>query len=190
MGQFFINRSSKDLPVWTYGANCPGYDKTSRRGTLRVREFYRYEDMLLCDGYPEYAIDIRFLSSNYGFTWGYLHGDDVAGATGYNTSVLAIPLYTVSINGTSHKVYQIQNRSEELRRADGTLIGTLAVGTEIATNSDEMGYNYLTYWLIRYVKRNGVWTPADQQNGTYAFVDTGLAVGSGPTTISIKTSLA
>lgn len=191
---FRVNRSGFQIPVWRDSVNEPtcAYIKSLQLGTLLVNEFYRYGSTWFppaCT--PMFVEYIHFLSPS-GFSAGCLHGDNLANRAGYNTSILNFPRRTETIGGTTQRVYQIQNRAEELRNAAGNLLPSspLAIGTEIATDSDTMGQTYLDYWLIRWVKRNGIWTRADNVNGTYAFVDTGLKVGSSPNSISIKTSLA
>lgn len=197
---FVVNRSGFQIPVWEdhmfVPPTCNGttvlrctYDKSRRAGTLLVNEFSIRAGLsgARCEACFMSSWMIRFLSLN-GFRTGWMHSDDAR--AGWDTSILAVPFERQPINGVSWPVYRIQNRAEGLHRQNGSWIEDLAIGTEIATDSATTGQTLVDHWLIRWVKRNGVWTPADQTGNTFGFVDTGLQLGSGPNTISIRTSLA
>lgn len=192
---FRINRSGKTVPIFD-GAlisnSCCAYDKSTAAGTLSVDEFFVLQpNSAFCPscGLGVCGVSFRGIS---GYRHDLVHWDDADAAPGYDTSVLNFPLATGTIHGTTQHVFQIQNRSEELRARDGNIIMTLDPGTEIATDTTRMGQTCEDHWLIWDVKRNNVWTYADNRSGhnTWAFVDTGLKVGCRPTTISIRTSLA
>lgn len=199
MGTFVVNRTGLSVPVWAGNIlptsqpspNCHQYDRSNRVGTLFPNEFYRAGDFVWCPVCFRETQRIRFLSPT-GWREGFTHLIDVGEANWpMGDFMVHFGRRQETIGGTVQQVYAIQNRAEELRAIDGTHFATLAVGTEIATDSSTMGQTWHDHWLIRWVRRGGVWTHADNRAGhnTHAFVDTGLRVGSSPTTNSIRTSL-
>ena len=204
---FMVNRSGLQFPVWNSAAthpnlSCPlvvcSFIKDVQRGTILANEFYRghlQEGCRWCGeaGHNIVSGFIEFLGPT-GWDSGFLHGD-VVSYESWEASrrfVSDFPLRTEAIGGGTQGVFRIQNRAEELRARDGTIIASLAVGTEIASSSIVMGQTFRDHWLIEWVRRGGVWTRADNRPGhdTWAFVDTGLRIGSNPWSISIRTSLA
>lgn len=208
-GRFVVNRSGVSIPIWEWFTmgTCPNcqFDKRNRIGDIDVNEFYNRVTGVSCSQCVSAGRNItgdRIFSQQPGWPplnvrQGFLHGDQIQ--ANYARSILNFSLGTVNIGGTSFRLYGIQNRAAELRARTETdptfppLLGSLPVDTFIATNSDVMGVNFPTNWLIEWVRRGGVWTRADNRSGhnTFAFVDTGIgrtgAWNPTPARISIKT---
>lgn len=113
--------------------------------------------------------------------------------TGY--SILNYALGTVTIDGKSYKVFEIQRARSYVYDSNGNRTGGwLDPGMRFATDSDMLGMNYPWLWYVKYYynKTTGSWLPIIPGKSG-GFIDTGLNAdngGSTPTTSYIKTSLA
>lgn len=105
----------------------------------------------------------------------------------YNASgnVLVESVKTVPINNYVHRVFTV-SQPVSYRAPNGTILGVLAAGTEIACRSSTTGQTYVDN-MIFYYKRTppGSWT---KMNATvdYAFVDLNITSGNMPYNRAIK----
>ena len=91
-----------------------------------------------------------------------------------------------TINGNVHRIFTV-NRAVKYRAINGTELGTLPAGTQLATNSSTTGMNYTSYMVFFYKRTSSTssWTKLDP-NGNYAFVDLDIANGNMPYDRSIR----
>lgn len=193
-GDFVVNRSGIQIPVWAGQIYLPGgvhcaYDRRTQRGTLMPNEFYRFHRHgAFCDSCGRYTYEIRFRNAAGNFVQGFLHHDQLG--SNPMASILDFRIFTEAIGGKSYAAYRTQNRTAELIKQNGNRIELLPIDTFIASNTAVMGDTRLHFWLVDFVRRGGVWTRADTADNTWGFIDTGLLQGDMPNTINIRTGLA
>lgn len=105
----------------------------------------------------------------------------------YNTSgnILVESEKSAPINGVIHRVFTA-NRDVTYRSPEGTRLGTISAGTQLACRNSTTGQTYTDY-MVFYYKRSsgGDWTKMDA-SVDYAFVDLDIAGGSMPYTRAIR----
>lgn len=90
-----------------------------------------------------------------------------------------------TINGKSYRIFTVYGSARSYRNPAGTLMGTLPVGTKLATNESSTGQTYDGYMVFNKKKLpNGSWQ--DLVSTGYGFVDLGLDVGSFPSNRPIR----
>lgn len=90
-----------------------------------------------------------------------------------------------TINGKSYRIFTVYGSARSYRNPSGTLLGTLPVGTMLATNESTTGQTYGGYMVFNKKKLpNGYWQ--DLTSTGYGFVDLGLSVGSFPSNRPIR----
>lgn len=184
---FVVNRIDEIWGTWTGVQTC----SSKYLGVIYAKEFHNWDSGgNICGNSLDPVRLVYFLSSQYGFVEGVIPANHPY----YPKSVLNYSLGTVTLNGKTYKVFEIQNRVEEVWHPNGNLVVYLPTGSQIATDVYTTGATKKYAWLIRaYRAPGGSWcTRFDDGRGnvaSYGFVDTGLRSGSGPRTISIKTSL-
>lgn len=199
--QFSVNRLSISIPVMHMRG--PVGDHPSQRlvGWIAPNDYFRWEwdEGSPISGWPEiHRVLIR--NSAGQLEWGWLSSHEVdANKWTFFSAIINFPLHTFTWNGLALREYHIQNRPAELRRPDGTLHATLAVGTRIAAEApaggairDPMGVNWCTHWRIAavWISQAGelprwVWATGTE----HGFVHTGLPENR-PGTSTIRTALA
>lgn len=169
MSEFLINKSGSTIPVY----NSTGSSK-AQIGTLANREAFSLI------GFEGDFYAIYFLSSS-GMKNGYL----INPPNNACSDCTAYPYGTVSINGTTYKTFKFR-RSSTVYTAGATKWGTVASNCRVACSSALSGQSHPDWKAINYVEStNGTWVQVTGDGSQYGFVDTGLSVGSGPSTISM-----
>jgi len=89
------------------------------------------------------------------------------------------------IYGDSYNTYKM-NRTEEVYCGDGTRWGTVARSMRVASLNSDVGTNHSDWKQINYVENTShEWIKVDGNGYGFGYVDTGLARGSNPSTISL-----
>lgn len=180
-----INKSTKNLPIF---AGWPSSQKGSQIGTIYAREAFSYSD-------TEDGFEVIFRNSSGNIVQGFYYATDAAGNDLFSSNSEAMkaltpctdyPFGTTTINGTRYYTFKFR-RNEQVYTPDGDSWGTVASGMEVACLTDKMGDSHADWKLINYVKRStdGAWVQVTSGNLNYGYVDTGLNVGSTPSTISM-----
>lgn len=177
---------------WEYTVGGTQVENCSQvLGLILNREFHVNDYATTnCGDYRDPLTRVYFLNSSLQFVQGWVAN----GQVWVPVSILEFPLSQVQLGGVWYNVYAIQNRSANVYHPNGKLVTSLPVGSEVATNVDTTGASKKTL-LIKYFRPpGGSWTNQFNDGSgnisNYGFVDTGITYGSGPSKISIKTSLA
>lgn len=198
-----VNRSGTSFPVYeklvqsgafTGGITAGG----SKIGEIMVNEFYT-----VVPNDSPYITSYRIIFQNpqgkqaVGYietTTGYSAGVDTDYAWAkyqepyhyYNSNGSTLVASTKeTIGGKSYRIFTIYGSARSYRNPTGTLLGTLPVGTKLATNESSTGQTYGGYMVFNKKKLpNGSWQ--DLTSSGYGFVDLGLNVGSFPSNRPIR----
>lgn len=92
---------------------------------------------------------------------------------------------TINFGGTTHYVFTVHGSPRPYKNPAGTTLGSLPVGTKLATTCSTIGQSYPWYMLFnKKMLPNGSWQ--DLTSSGYGFVDLGLDVGSFPSNRPIR----
>ena len=183
MSEFCINKSGLAFPVYE---NSDSLNPGSKVGTIYNNEAFSYE-------YGEGGNSIWFRDSSGNIKLGFMpltttSGDPIMSEEEANLFYSYCTDYaygTVRISGTTYKTFKFR-RSEEIYTASATRWGTVAKNMRVACLSSLAGETHPDWKAINYVERtDGEWIKVDGDGYSYGFVDTGLNVGSGASTISM-----
>ena len=169
MSQFYINKSGSTIRV---------YNSTDSSriqiGTLANREAF---SEIGSEG--DFSAN-KFLGKN-GLANGYLINAPVATFT----PCTDYPYESVKIGGTTYKAFKFR-RNSNIYTVDGTYWGKVASGRRVACLTALAGSSHPEWKAINYVENtNGGWIEVFDDKLRYGFVDTGLSIGSGPSSISM-----
>lgn len=169
------------------GGNYPiydGYQNYKKVGTLYNREAF------IAIGGEEFE-NIMFLSSDGKLrtagvdTYRYPFPTD-----GYNYCT-DYPYSIENINGVNYYIFKMR-RTMNVYKSDSNYWGKVAAGMYIATHSSTTGESHKDWLIADYIKdTNGSWVRIDEKttsnpNGkNYGFVDTGLSIASGYSSIPL-----
>jgi len=198
----YVNRSSTGIPVYSKRAASSVHngsisvDKSTRIGTIYQNEFYT---VVPNDSSNITCYKIYFRNSSGQQASGYIETSpgltlgDYAWASYqepymyYNSNgTTLIASATETIGGKTYRIFTVHGYARGYRKTNGDYVGTLSVGTKLATTSSTSGVNFPGY--MQFFKKKipgGSWQ--DLISGaTYGFVDLGLSVGSTPSTRPIR----
>lgn len=169
-----INMSGQTISVYRDPLADPGV----KIGTLSPREAF---SALAGEGFNT----VFFRNSSGVVTEGYIP-DYTRAPDSLYTLATTYPYGTVRIDGELFYTFKFR-RAEEVYTAAGNRWGTVASGMRVACRTDMMGENHHDWKGINYVERStdGAWVKVTGDGYNYGFVDTGLAIGSMPNTISM-----
>lgn len=195
----YVNRSSTSIPVYEKFVANPLYTGNtsaggSQIGTIDPGEFYT---LIPNSSFYQTSWKIVFRQAGVKLTGviesskGYTLGNHPWAATQeayhyYNSNGSSlVSSATETINGTSYRIFTV-NKAVTYRNPSGTSLGTLAVGTKLATNESTTGQTYSDYMLFRMKKPSGGSWANLVSGGTYGFVDLGFLLGSTPSARAIR----
>ena len=183
MPDFCINKSGLAIPVYE---NFDWVNPGAQIGTIYNNEAFSWE-------YGEAGNSIWFRNSSGLITHGFMplatpNGDPIMSEETerlFYTPCTDYAYGTVRINNTAYKTFKFR-RSEEVYTANATRWGTVASNMRVACLTSLAGENHPDWKAINYVERtDGEWIKVEGNGYSYGFVDTGLNVGSGASSISM-----
>lgn len=168
---FCINKSGKKIPVYSDA------DKKSQIGTIYNREAFGYDNNWGGDGY---FCNIVFRKANGSISGGYIidpPNNAMLECTDY-------PYGKARINGTEYKTF-LMRKTSTVYKVNGSKWGTVAANRRVACKTVLSGDSHPEWKAINYVENtNGLWIPVNSSDKLkYGFVDTGLSVASGYSSI-------
>ena len=167
---FCVNKSGVSVPVYS------NQNESQRIGTIGNREAFGYDRNWGGDGV---RCNIIFLNSSGSLSYGFLLNPPDRTLT----PCIDYPYGTARINGTEYKTF-IMRRSRNVYKADGSLWGTVTANRKVACLSGMSGDSHPDWKGINYVENtSGAWVRVTGAGSNYGFVDTGLGVASGYSSI-------
>lgn len=167
---FLINKSGSSVPVYE------DPDGTKKIGTINNREAFGYNRDW---GGDDVISSIVFLNSSGKLNYGYL----IDPPAKVMTPCTDYPYGTATINGTKYITF-IMRKSRTVYTAKGNIWGTVAANRRVACKTALAGSSNPHWKGINYVENtSGQWVKVTGDSVEYGFVDTGLGVASGYTSI-------
>lgn len=198
-----VNLSSTKIPVYEKLVNGSIHNRGMTAGGAIIGRIFPNEFYIVQPNPPELygmtSFKIYFRDANKQCKYGYIETSKGMTLEDYEWNAYQHPyMYynsngstlveskKVTINGNVHRLFTV-NRAVKYRAINGTELGTLPVGTQLATNSSTTGMNYTSYMVFFYKRASSSspWTKLDL-NGNYAFVDLDIANGNMPYDRSIR----
>lgn len=197
---FLVNRSGSNIPVYSELVHSSYHTGGITVGGTQIGTIYPNEFYVVFKNNSAYVTSykIGFRNSSGAFTIGYIETspgyslDDYAWAEYqepfhyYNSTGSSLTYAdTENINGSTYYVFTVKKAVAAIT-SSGRSLGTITVGTKLATKASTAGASNDQYMIFYYKQASGSssWNPIDSQN-SYAFVDTNLDSGSMPSNRSI-----
>lgn len=196
-----VNLSSMYIPVYSSlvysGIHVGGKTAGGTQiGKIYPNEFYT---VIPNDSFYVTSFKIYFRNSSGQGTYGYIETSkgDTLGRYAWdahqhpyhyynsNGSTLVESKKTVPINDKIYRIFTV-TRDVSYRAPNGTLLGTIYAGMELATLTSETGKTYSDY-MVFFFKRNpaSTWTRL-HANYNYCFVDLDIEIGNMPNNRAIR----
>lgn len=198
--QALVNRSGTRIPVYEKIVSASGYTGTITAGGAQIGEIYPNEFYTIIPNDSPYitSYEIIFQNPNGKEVHGYIETARISTYPAYEWGEYQEPYHfynsngtelvkapTINFGGTIHYTFTVYGSPRPYRNPAGTLMGTLPVGTKLATTSSTTGQTYGGYMLFnKKMLPNGSWQ--DLVSTGYGFVDLGLSVGSFPSNRPIR----
>ena len=199
-----VNLSSTKIPVYEKRVHSGIHTGLVTVGGNIIGHIFQYEFYIVLPNisstiYTPSSYQIYFRDANKQCRYGYIETSPgtTLGYYAWNAQQHPYMYYNsnesklvesnkATINGNVHRIFTV-NRAVKYRAINGTLLGTLPAGTQLATNSSTTGMNYTSYMVFFYKRASSTssWTKLDP-NGNYAFVDLDIANGNMPYDRSIR----
>ncbi len=167
---FLVNKSGKNIPIYS------DMDSKKKVGTLYNREAFGYNRI---SGGDDVFCEIVFRNSAGKLSRGYINFPP-KGALTFCTDY---PHGKIVIAGQRYKVFMMR-KSRTIYTARGNKWGTVAANKRVACKTAMSGDSHPEWKGINFVENsNGKWVKVTGDGVDYGFVDTGLSLGSGYSSI-------
>jgi hypothetical protein len=167
---FCVNKSGVSVPVYS------NQNEGQRIGTIGNREAFGYYRDWGGDGA---RCNIIFLNSSGSLSYGCL----LYPPDGTLTPCTSYPYGKAIINGMEYTTF-IMRRARNVYKVDESLWGTVAANRKVACQTGMSGENHPDWKGINYVEStSGAWVRVTGAGSNYGFVDAGLGVASGYSSI-------
>ena len=167
---FCINKSGQNVPVYS------DTNKSTQVGTIYNREAFGYDRNW---GGDDYFCHIIFRKSNGSLSYGFIidpPNNSIMDCTDY-------PYGTVNIDGKQYKTFLMRS-SRNVCTVGGTKWGAVGANCRVACISAMAGDSHPEWKGINYVESTkGGWVKVTGDEASYGFVDPGLSVASGYSSI-------
>lgn len=192
-----VNLSSTKIPVYEERVRSGIHNRGLTAGGEIIGRIFPNEFYIVLpnpsDMYGMSSFQIYFRDANKNCKYGYIETSTGMTLPDYAWNAYQHPyMYynsngstlveskKVTINGSVYRMFTV-NRAVKYRTASGTDLGTLPVGTQLATNSSTTGLNFRSYMVFFYKRftSSSPWARLDP-NGTYGFVDLDISGGNMP----------
>lgn len=167
---FMVNKSGSSIPIYS------DTSKSKQIGTLYNREAFGYNRNW---GGDDYFCNIVFRNAAGNVVGGFL----VDPPNGVMTQCTDYSYGTATINGTKYKTF-IMRSSQTVYTASGSVWGTVSANRRVACITALSGDSHPHWKAINYVENaSGQWVKVTGGGTNYGFVDAGLSVASGYSSI-------
>lgn len=197
----YVNRSSSQIPVYSSLVHSSVHTGSITVGGSQIGRLYPNEFYTVIPNSSAYitSYEIVFRNSSGSMQHGYIEtspgytldnytwvkSQELYHYTNSNGSSL-VSAARQNIGGTNYYVFTVSGSARNYRKKNGSLVGALLSGTQLATDQSTTGVTYPGYMVFKKKKLpNGTWTNLISGED-YGFVDLGLSVGSSPSNRPIR----
>lgn len=167
---FCINKSGGQVPIYS----TP--EATTQIGTLYNREAFGYNRNW---GGDDYYCNIIFRNSSGNVVWGFL----VNPPSGTLTGCTDYPFGTHVEEGIAYYTFYMRN-ARSIYDINGNYLYLVPAGKHVACKTSLSGDSHPNWKAINYYQNSsGAWKKVDPDGAQYGFVDTGLIIASGYSSI-------